>query len=81
MALKLGTLLPQNWKYSPGTDLISAAKAAEEIGYDSVWVFERVLYAQDQTGIHKLTEYGDGTWPDLYRGCWIPWWRCRWLPR
>ncbi|MFD3406571.1 TIGR03619 family F420-dependent LLM class oxidoreductase [Kribbella sp. NPDC058693] len=67
MALKLGTLLPQNWQYVPGTDLISAAKAAEEIGYDSVWVFERVLYAQDQTGIHKLTEYGDGTWPELYR--------------
>jgi probable F420-dependent oxidoreductase len=67
MSLKLGTFLPQNWKYDPHGDLVSAARAAEEIGFDSVWVFERVLYAEDQSGVHRLTEYGDGTWPDIYR--------------
>jgi probable F420-dependent oxidoreductase len=67
MPLKLGTFLPQNWRYDPHGDLVSAARAAEEIGYDSVWVFERVLYAEDQTGVHRLTEYGDGSWPDIYR--------------
>jgi hypothetical protein len=67
MPLKLGTFLPQNWRYDPHGDLVNAARAAEEIGYDSVWVFERVLYAEDQTGVHRLTEYGDGSWPDIYR--------------
>jgi probable F420-dependent oxidoreductase len=67
MTLKLGTFLPQNWRYDPHGDLVNAARAAEEIGYDSVWIFERVLYAEDQTGIHRLTEYGDGSWPDIYR--------------
>lgn len=67
MALKLGTFLPQNWSYDPHGSLVEAARAAEKIGYDSVWVFERVLYAEDQTGVHRLTEYGDGAWPDIYR--------------
>jgi len=67
MALKLGTFLPQNWSHDPHGSLVEAARAAEKIGYDSVWVFERVLYAEDQTGVHRLTEYGDGAWPDIYR--------------
>jgi probable F420-dependent oxidoreductase len=67
MPLKLGTFLPQNWMYDPHGDLVDGARAAEEIGYDSVWVFERVLYAEDQAGVHRLTEYGDGSWPDIYR--------------
>jgi probable F420-dependent oxidoreductase len=67
VTLKLGTFLPQNWKYDPHGDLVNGARAAEVIGYDSVWVFERVLYAEDQTGVHRLTEYGDGSWPDIYR--------------
>jgi probable F420-dependent oxidoreductase len=67
MALKIGTFLPQNFAYDPHGDLVNAARSAEEIGYDSVWVFERVLYAEDQSGIHKLTEYGDGSWPPVYR--------------
>lgn len=67
MSLKLGTFLPQNWTYDPHGDLVEGARAAEEIGYDSVWVFERVLYAEDQGGVHRLTEYGDGSWPAIYR--------------
>ena len=67
MSLKLGTFLPQNWTYDPHGDLVEGARAAEEIGYDSVWVFERVLYAEDQSGVHRLTEYGDGSWPAIYR--------------
>jgi probable F420-dependent oxidoreductase len=65
--MKLGVMLPQNWKFDPRTDLTRAAREAEETGYDSVWVSERILYPQDQTGIHRLTEYGDGAWPDVYR--------------
>lgn len=65
--MKIGTFLPQGRRFSTGEGLLGAAQAAERIGYDSVWVFERVLYPQDQTGEHRLTEYGDGTWPDYYR--------------
>lgn len=65
--MKLGVMLPQNWKFDPGADLVRGAREAEELGYHSVWVSERLLYPQDQTGIHRLTEYGDGAWPDVYR--------------
>jgi probable F420-dependent oxidoreductase len=67
LTLKLGMFLPQNWTYDPHGSLVTAARDAEEIGYDSVWIFERVLYAEDQTGAHRLTEYGDGSWPAFYR--------------
>ncbi|WP_326835507.1 TIGR03619 family F420-dependent LLM class oxidoreductase [Amycolatopsis rhabdoformis] len=65
--MKLGVTLPQNAKFDPRTDLVRGAREAEALGYDSVWVAERVLYPEDQTGIHRLTEYGDGAWPDVYR--------------
>ncbi|GAB3911674.1 hypothetical protein GCM10029964_118150 [Kibdelosporangium lantanae] len=65
--MRLGVSLPQNWKFDPATDLVRAAREAEELGYDSVWIYERLLYPRDQTGIHRLTEYGDGAWPDVYR--------------
>jgi probable F420-dependent oxidoreductase len=67
MTLKLGFFLPQNKFYNPGGDAVRAAQAAERIGYDSVWAFERLLVPEDQTGVHRMGEYGDGTWPDLYR--------------
>ncbi len=67
MTLKLGMFLPQNSGYDPHESLVTAARDAEEIGYDSVWIFERLLYPEDQTGIHRLTEYGDGSWPEIYR--------------
>jgi probable F420-dependent oxidoreductase len=67
MTLRLGVFLAQNGSFPPH-GVVESARAAEDIGFDSVWVFERVLYAQDQTGIHRLTEYGDGTWPPVYRG-------------
>jgi probable F420-dependent oxidoreductase len=66
-ALKLGLFLPQGPKFDLRSGILDSARAAEQIGYDSVWVFERVLYARDQSGVHRLGEYGDGTWPDFYR--------------
>ncbi|MEV6283928.1 TIGR03619 family F420-dependent LLM class oxidoreductase [Kribbella sp. NPDC051770] len=65
--MRIGVTLPQNWKFDPATDVARAAREAEDLGYDSVWAWERLLFPQDQTGIHSLTEYGDGTWPDDYR--------------
>ena len=65
--VKLGIFLPQNYMFATRAGILDGAQAAERIGYDSIWVFERVLYAQDQSGEHRLTEYGDGTWPAIYR--------------
>ncbi|GAA0619658.1 TIGR03619 family F420-dependent LLM class oxidoreductase [Kribbella sandramycini] len=64
--MKLGVMLPQTWKFAAG-DVVRGAREAEEVGYDSVWASERLLYPVDQTGVHRLTEYGDGAWPDVYR--------------
>ena len=67
MSLKLGFFLHQGLGYDLRDGVLETARAAERIGYDSVWAFERVLYAQDQTGVHRLTGYGDGSWPEFYR--------------
>ncbi|WP_326692020.1 TIGR03619 family F420-dependent LLM class oxidoreductase [Streptomyces sp. NBC_01795] len=43
MALRLGLGLPQTGGYELRTDVTAAARAAEELGYDSVWVLERLM--------------------------------------
>lgn len=43
MALRLGLGLPQNGTYDLANDVTAAARAAEETGYDSVWVLERIM--------------------------------------
>ncbi|SEC57220.1 probable F420-dependent oxidoreductase, Rv2161c family [Streptomyces sp. 2231.1] len=65
MATRLGLGLPQMRQYSIGDDVPRVARAAEEIGYDSLWVFERALFPEPATqglyGIEGLP------WPDRYR--------------
>jgi probable F420-dependent oxidoreductase len=66
--VKLGLNLPQFSHFAPGTDVVTAARAIEEIGYDSLWVFERVLVPEDQSGPHGLYSVPGLPWPDVYRG-------------
>ncbi|MEY9941202.1 TIGR03619 family F420-dependent LLM class oxidoreductase [Streptacidiphilus sp. MAP5-3] len=65
MTLRLGLSLPQFKQYTPGKDVAEVARAAERIGYDSVWVFERLLVPEEPTqglfGVPGLP------WPDTYR--------------
>ncbi|MFF4688668.1 LLM class F420-dependent oxidoreductase [Streptomyces sp. NPDC001307] len=65
MATRLGLSLPQMRQYSIGTDVPAVARAAERIGYDSLWVFERALFPEPATqglyGVEGLP------WPDQYR--------------
>ncbi|MGW3207006.1 LLM class F420-dependent oxidoreductase [Streptomyces sp. NPDC001135] len=65
MATRLGLGLPQMRQYSIGKDVPDVARAAEDIGYDSLWVFERALFPEPATqglyGIEGLP------WPDQYR--------------
>jgi alkanesulfonate monooxygenase SsuD/methylene tetrahydromethanopterin reductase-like flavin-dependent oxidoreductase (luciferase family) len=68
MALKLGLSLPQMREYNIGRDIPLVAKAAEDTGYHSVYVFERTLFPLDQAGEHGLYEVPDLAWPAHYRG-------------
>ncbi|GAB2747651.1 LLM class F420-dependent oxidoreductase [Streptomyces bullii] len=66
MATRLGLSLPQNRQYDLGRDVPDVARAAEEMGYASLWVYERALFPEPATqglyGIEGLP------WPDAYRG-------------
>jgi probable F420-dependent oxidoreductase len=65
VSIKLGLSLPQMRQFSIGRDVPVVARAAEEMGYESLWVFERVLYperaSQGFNGVPGLA------WPDHYR--------------
>jgi probable F420-dependent oxidoreductase len=65
MATRLGLGLPQNRQYHIGRDVPDVARTAEQIGYESLWVYERALYpepaGQGLYGIEGLP------WPDHYR--------------
>ncbi|GAB6903122.1 TIGR03619 family F420-dependent LLM class oxidoreductase [Kineosporia succinea] len=65
--IKLGVNLPQFEWYAAGTDIATAAAGFEEIGFDSVWAFERLLRPLDQSGAHGLFGAPDVPWPDRYR--------------
>ncbi|KFG76578.1 hypothetical protein FM21_10900 [Streptomyces mutabilis] len=65
MTTRLGLGLPQMRQYDLGKDVPDVARAAEGLGYDSLWVFERALFPEPATkglyGIEGLP------WPDSYR--------------
>ncbi|MFF7475440.1 TIGR03619 family F420-dependent LLM class oxidoreductase [Streptomyces sp. NPDC008092] len=66
MTTRLGFGLPQMRQYSLGTDVPDVARAAEQIGYDSLWVFERALFPEPATqGLYNVPGL---PWPDEYRG-------------
>ncbi|MFK0153017.1 LLM class F420-dependent oxidoreductase [Streptomyces sp. NPDC090499] len=65
MTTRLGFGLPQMRQYSLGTDIPDVARAAEQIGYDSLWVFERALFPEPATqGLYNVPGL---PWPDEYR--------------
>ncbi|WP_328539870.1 LLM class F420-dependent oxidoreductase [Streptomyces sp. NBC_00344] len=65
MAIPLGLGLPQTKQYAIGRDVPAVARAAEETGYRSLWVFERILFPEPQTqGLYGIPGL---PWPDRYR--------------
>lgn len=46
MPVSLGLGLPQMKQYDIGRDVATVARAAEDAGYESLWVFERVLFPE-----------------------------------
>jgi len=52
-------------QYDLGKDVPAVARAAERIGYDSLWVFERALFPEPATqGLYGIEGM---PWPDSYR--------------
>ncbi|MGW6359631.1 LLM class F420-dependent oxidoreductase [Streptomyces sp. NPDC055092] len=65
MATRLGLSLPQMKQYDIGRDIPAVARAAEEIGYESLWVFERILFPEPaRQGLYGIPGL---PWPDQYR--------------
>lgn len=65
MPVSLGLGLPQMKQYDIGRDVAAVARAAEETGYESLWVFERILFPEPATqGLYGVPGL---PWPDQYR--------------
>ncbi|MFI0715640.1 LLM class F420-dependent oxidoreductase [Streptomyces inhibens] len=65
MAMRLGLSLPQMRQYDIGRDVPDVARAAEQTGYESLWVFERILFPEPATqGLYGIPGL---PWPDHYR--------------
>ncbi|MEU6826462.1 LLM class F420-dependent oxidoreductase [Streptomyces atriruber] len=65
MATRLGLSLPQGRQYAIGRDVPAVAQAAEDIGYESLWVYERILFPEPATqGLYGIP---GRPWPDSYR--------------
>jgi probable F420-dependent oxidoreductase len=66
VTVKLGVFVPQMIAYDLGRDVPAASRRAEDIGYDSLWVFERILFPEPMTqGLYGIPGL---PWPDHYRG-------------
>ncbi|WP_433558592.1 LLM class F420-dependent oxidoreductase [Pseudonocardia xinjiangensis] len=63
--MKLGLGLPQRTGFDLRQDVINVAKAAEENGFASVWVFERLLFPTEPT--QGLYGYPGLDWPEAYQ--------------
>ncbi|MEV5609706.1 LLM class F420-dependent oxidoreductase [Streptomyces sp. NPDC052225] len=65
MATRLGLSLPQMKQYDIGRDIPDVARAAEATGYESLWVFERILFPDPATqGLYGVPGL---PWPEQYR--------------
>ncbi|MFF2008471.1 LLM class F420-dependent oxidoreductase [Streptomyces sp. NPDC058195] len=65
MPVSLGLGLPQMKQYDIGRDVAAVARASEDIGYESLWVFERILFPEPATqGLYGVPGL---PWPDQYR--------------
>jgi probable F420-dependent oxidoreductase len=65
MATRLGLSLPQAGQYNIGRDVPDVARTAEQIGYESLWVYERALFPEPATqGLYGVPGL---PWPEHYR--------------
>jgi probable F420-dependent oxidoreductase len=62
--MKIGAMLPHLGTEMSPAALVAAARRAEELEYDSVWVVERLLYPTNPRSKYPVTP--DGSLPKLY---------------
>lgn len=63
--MEFGLALPQGEKADLRRDVTTVAQGAEQAGYASVWVYERVLFPlQPADGVYRVPGLA---WPDAYR--------------
>jgi probable F420-dependent oxidoreductase len=65
--MRIGFFLPQIGPAANADSITKAAKRAEELGYDSLWVTERLLYP-----INPQTSYYGGPLPEPYKRVFDP---------
>ena len=63
--MKFGFGVPNIGPLGSADSVKSIATRAEELGYDSLWVIERLLYPVNPKTPYPVTP--DGSWPDVYR--------------
>ncbi|MCH7811337.1 MAG: TIGR03619 family F420-dependent LLM class oxidoreductase [Chloroflexi bacterium] len=63
--MKLGFNLPNLGPAASPDAIVRVAKRAEEMGYDSVWVLERLLYPVSPRSKYPATP--DGSMPDVFK--------------
>ncbi len=68
--MKVGCTLPQSGALASRENLIRVARRAEELGYDSVWVFERLLWAVNPRDPYLPSP--DGSWPAIFQNVFDP---------
>ena len=62
--MRLGFALPQIGPVAGPDALLTVARRGEDLGFDSLWVLDRILYPVSPRAPYPV---GDGTLPDLYR--------------
>jgi probable F420-dependent oxidoreductase len=64
MKMKIGAMLPHLGTDMSPAALVEAARRAEELEYDTLWVVERLLYPTDPRSPYPVTP--DGSLPKMY---------------
>jgi probable F420-dependent oxidoreductase len=68
--MKVGCTLPQSGALASSENLTRVARRAEELGYDSVWVFERLLWPINPRDPYPPSR--DGRWPVNFQNVFDP---------
>jgi probable F420-dependent oxidoreductase len=68
--MKIGCTLPQCGALASRENLIRVAQRAEELGYDSIWVLERLLWAVNPRDPYPPSP--DGSWPASFQNVFDP---------
>jgi alkanesulfonate monooxygenase SsuD/methylene tetrahydromethanopterin reductase-like flavin-dependent oxidoreductase (luciferase family) len=68
--MKLGFILPQVGPAASAEAIVSLAKHAEGIGYDSLWVTDRLIYPVQPQNPYPGTP--DGSLPEVYKTVFDP---------